>query len=52
MSDIKELREKIVELEEEIEGYDFGSYPYDVVSGELEISYARLERLEKLVEKE
>ena len=52
MSEIEELRVKIDELEEEIEDYEFGSYPYDVVNGELEISYARLERLEKLVEKE
>ena len=47
MSEIEELRVKIDELEEEIEGYDFGSYSYDVVNGELEISYARLDRLEK-----
>ena len=47
MSEIEELRVKIDELEEEIEEYDFGSYMYDVANGELEISYARLERLEK-----
>ena len=35
------------ELEEEIDGLDFGSYSYDVVNGELEYSYARLARLEK-----
>ena len=47
MNEIEELRVKIDELEEEIEGYDFGSYSYDVVNGELEYSYARLDRLEK-----
>ena len=47
MSEIEELRKNIDELEEEIEGYDFGSYSYDVVNGELEYSYARLARLEK-----
>ena len=41
------LKKEIEELEEEIEGYDFGSYSYDVVNGELEYSYARLARLEK-----
>ena len=36
MSEIEELRVKIDELEEELEGYDFGSYLYDVANGELE----------------
>ena len=48
MSEIEELRKNIDELEEELEGYDFGSYMYDVANGELEYSYARLARLEKL----
>ena len=47
MSEIEKLRKSIDELEEEIEGYDFGSYSYDVMNGELEYSYARLDRLEK-----
>ena len=47
MSEIEELRVKIDELEEELEEYDFGSYMYDVANGELEYSYARLDRLEK-----
>jgi len=47
MSEIELLKKEIEELEEEIEGYDFGSYSYDVVNGELEYSYARLARLEK-----
>ena len=51
MSEIEELRKNIDELEEELEGYDFGSYMYDVANGELEYSYARLDRLEKLEKK-
>ena len=47
MMKVRLLKKEIEELEEEIEGYDFGSYSYDVVNGELEYSYARLARLEK-----
>jgi len=47
MSEIELLKKIIEELEEEIEDYEFGSYSYDVVNGELEYSYARLSRLEK-----
>ena len=47
MSEIELLKKEIEELEEEMEDYEFGSYSYDVVSGELEYSYARLSRLEK-----
>ena len=47
MSEIELLKKEIEELEEEIEDYEFGSYSYDVVSGELQYSYARLSRLEK-----
>ncbi len=47
MSEIEELRVKIDELEEEIEDYEFGSYPYDVVNGELEAKYVELSRLKK-----
>ena len=49
MSEIKELREKIVELEEELEELEFGSYSYDVVSSEL--MFVEWD-LRKLVEKE
>ena len=49
MSEIKELREKIVELEEELEELEFGSYSYDVTSSEL--MFAEWD-LRKLVEKE
>ena len=48
MSEIEELRKNIDELEEEIEGHDFGSCMYDFCNYELEYSYARLDRLEKL----
>ena len=37
MSEIELLKKEIEELEEEIEDYEFGSYSYDVVSGELGI---------------
>ena len=47
MSEIKELREKIVELEEELEELEFGSYSYDVVSSELMFAEWDLEKLEK-----
>ena len=51
MSEIEELRKNIDELEEEIEGHDFGSCMYDFCNYELEYSYARLDRLEKLEKK-
>ena len=47
MSEIERLRNEILEMEEEIREYDFGSYPYDVLNGELEYSYSRLASLEK-----
>ena len=52
MLDRKQILEsEIEELEEELEGLEFGSYMYDVANGELEYSYARLDRLEKLEKK-
>ena len=48
MSEIEELRKNIVELEEEIDGYEIGSFMYDHTNAEIEYSYARLDRLEKL----
>ena len=39
------LEAEIEELEEEQESYDYGSYSYDVVDGELQYLYARLSRL-------
>ena len=47
LSRIEVLEVEIEELEEEIEDYDFGSYQYDVVSGELECKYVELSRLKK-----
>ena len=47
MSEIEKLKAKIEELEEEIKDYEFGSYPYDVCTGELEFLYARLDRMKK-----
>jgi len=39
------LEAEIEELEEEQESYEYGSYAYDVVDGELQYLYARLSRL-------
>ena len=39
------LEAEIEELEEEQESYDYGSYAYDIVDGELQYLYARLSRL-------
>ena len=47
LSRIEILEVEIEELEEEIEDYDFGSYQYDVVNGELECKYVELSRLKK-----
>tara|TARA_A100001035_G_scaffold144854_1_gene113975 strand:- start:481 stop:633 length:153 start_codon:yes stop_codon:yes gene_type:complete len=46
MSEIEKLKARIDELEEELEGYDFGSYSYDVVNAEIEYSYIELRNLE------
>ena len=47
MNEIELLKKKIDELEEELEGYDFGSYMYDVANGEIEYAYLKLDKLEK-----
>ena len=47
MNEIELLKKKIDELEEELEGYDFGSYMYDVDNGEIEYAYLKLDKLEK-----
>ena len=39
------LEAEIEELEEEQESYEYGSYAYDVVDGELQYLYARLSKL-------
>lgn len=51
MSEIELLKKKIDELEEELEGYDFGSYMYDVANGEIEYAYLKLDKLEKSLDK-
>jgi len=40
MKTSEEIQAQILELEEEIENYEFGSYPYDVVNAELQYLYA------------
>ena len=47
MSEIKLLKKEIVELEEEIEKYEFGSFMYDHTNAEIEYSYIKLDKLEK-----
>ena len=42
---MSEIQSKIDELEEEVQDYEFGSYPYDVCTGELQFLYARLDRM-------
>ena len=39
------LEAEIEELEEEQESYEYGSYAYDVVDGELQYKYAQLSKL-------
>ena len=39
------LESQIEELEEEQEYYEYGSYSYDVVDGELQYLYSRLSKL-------
>ena len=39
------LEAEIEELEEEQESYEYGSYAYDVVDGELQYKYAQLRKL-------
>ena len=38
---------EIEELEEEIKNYEFGSYPYDVLNGDLECAYVEISRLQE-----
>jgi len=51
MSEIELLKKEIVELEEELEELEFGSYSYDVVSSELMFACWDLEKLEKSLDK-
>ena len=47
MSEIEELRKNIDELEEEIDGYEFGSFMYDHTNAEIEYAYLKLDKHEK-----
>ena len=47
MSEIELLKKEIVELEEEIDGYEFGSFMYDHTNAEIEYAYLKLDKLEK-----
>ena len=38
---------EIEEMEEEIQDYEFGSYPYDVINGDLECAYVEVGRMER-----
>ena len=38
---------EIEKMEEEIKDYEFGSYPYDVLNGDLECLYAEVGRMER-----
>ncbi len=47
MSEIELLKKEIDELEEEIDGYEFGSFMYDHTNAEIEYAYLKLDKLEK-----
>ena len=38
---------EIEKMEEEIKDYEFGSYPYDVLNGDLECAYVEVRRMEE-----
>jgi len=47
MSEIELLKKEIDELEEELEGLEFGSCMYDFANAEVEYKYLELDKLEK-----
>ena len=47
MSEIELLKKEIDELEEELEGLEFGSCMYDFANAEVECKYLELDKLEK-----
>ena len=47
LKQIKLKYKEIEELEEEIKNYEFGSYPYDVLNGDLECLYVTVSRMEQ-----
>ena len=48
MSRIEILEAEIEELEEELEGLEFGTYLYDVLTSQVEVKYVELSRLKKI----
>ena len=47
MMKVRLLKKEIDELEEEIDGYEFGSFMYDHTNAEIEYAYLELDKLEK-----
>ena len=47
MMKVRLLKKEIDELEEEIDGYEFGSFMYDHTNAEIEYAYLKLDKLEK-----
>jgi hypothetical protein len=43
---VKEIKQKIEELEKELDGLDYGSYSYDVVDMQLQFLEASLWKME------
>ena len=48
LSRIEILETEIEELEEELEGLEFGTYLYDVLTSQVEAKYVELSRLKKI----
>jgi len=48
LSRIEILETEIEELEEELEGLEFGTYLYDVLTSQVEVKYVELSRLKKI----
>ena len=47
LSRIEILETEIEELEEELEGLEFSTYLYDVLTSQVEVKYVELSRLKK-----
>ena len=48
LSRIEILETEIEELEEELEGLEFSTYLYDVLTSQVEVKYVELSRLKKI----
>ena len=44
---IKLKHKEIEKMEEEIKNYEFGSYPYDVLNGDLECAYVEISKMQE-----